>query len=78
MCAPQWSRSGDRATHTSGRVNGCPHTGRCRAANAPPIASGNSTTSLFSGQKMTPCRSNVRKSVVLASAVAGPCRDTAT
>ena len=75
---PQWIRSGDRATHISGRVNGVPHTGRCSAAKAPPIFSGNRTTSLFSGQKMTPCRSNVRKSAVDARAVAGPCRDTAT
>jgi len=59
------------------RLNDC-GIGRVRAAYWPPMRLGKIVTSLWSGRKMTPSRSNERKSVVVARLVVMPQRDTET
>jgi hypothetical protein len=71
-CRPQWIMSVERASQISGCVKGVPPSGRCNATYSPSIGSGNSTTSLFSIGKDHAVPRERLKSVVDASAVAGP------
>ena len=59
------------------RLNDC-GIGRVSATYFPLILSGKMTTSLWSGRKMTPRRSNVLKSRVVARLVVIPHRETDT
>src|SRR6185503_15240565 len=69
LCPPQLRKSGEKDIQMS--AHGSVH-GRCRSANRPLMRRGSSAASLSSGCITSPYRSNVRKSVVSASATPGP------